>query len=56
MTLEELTVGEDLTYQKYLVKIWILQRKSAGIIAIRCVKCSGVIIPKKKRHGKKMIN
>jgi hypothetical protein len=56
MTLEELTVGEDLTYQKYPVKIWILQRKSAGIIAIRCVKCSGVIIPKKKLHGKKMIN
>jgi hypothetical protein len=53
MPLEELTVGEDLSYQEYKVKYWILQRKSPRIIATRCAKCNGVIILKKKPHGKK---
>jgi hypothetical protein len=53
MPLEELTIGEDLTYQEYPVK---LQRKSPGIIAIRCAKCSGVTIPKTKPLGKKKIS
>jgi hypothetical protein len=52
MSLEELTIGEDLTYQEYPVK---LQRKLPGIIATRCAKCSGVTIPKMKPLGKKKI-
>jgi hypothetical protein len=53
MPLKELTVGEDLTYQEYPVKIWILQTKSPGITATRCVKCNAAIILKKKPLGKK---
>jgi hypothetical protein len=42
--LEELTIGEDLTYQEYPVKLWILQKKLHGVTATRCVKCNGVTI------------
>jgi hypothetical protein len=56
MPLDELTVGEDLTYQEYPVKIWILQKKSHGITATRCVKCNGATIPKKKLLEKKKVN
>jgi hypothetical protein len=56
MPLEELTVGEDLTYQKYLVKILDTSEKSPGITATRCVKCSGASIPKKMLLGKNKTN
>jgi hypothetical protein len=56
MPLEELTVGEDLTYQEYPMKVWILQKKSPGITGTRCVKCNGATIPKKKPLGKKKIS
>jgi hypothetical protein len=56
MTLEELTVGEDLTYQEYPVKILDTQTKSPGITATRCVKCNGATILKKKPLGKKKIS
>jgi hypothetical protein len=56
MPLEELTIGEDLMYQEYPIKILDTSRKSPGIIAIRCAKCSGVTIPKTKPLGKKKIN
>jgi hypothetical protein len=55
MSLKELTVGEDLMYQEYPMKILVLQRKSLGITATTCAKCSGVITPKKKLLGKKKI-
>jgi hypothetical protein len=54
MPLEELTVGEDLTYQEYPVKILDTSKKSPGITTIKCAKCSGVTIPKKKPLGKKI--
>jgi hypothetical protein len=54
MPLEELTVGEDLTYQEYPVKIfWIPQTKSPKISATRCVKCNVATILKKKPLEKK---
>jgi hypothetical protein len=56
MPLEELTIGEDFTYQEYPVKILTLQRKSPRIIATRCAKCNGVTIPKTKPLGKKNIS
>jgi hypothetical protein len=56
MPLEELSIGEDLTYQEYPVKIWILQKKSPEITATRCVKCNGATILKKKPLGKKKIS
>jgi hypothetical protein len=54
--LEELTVGEDLMYQEYLVKILALQRKSLRKTATRCAKCSAITIPKKKPLGTKKIS
>jgi hypothetical protein len=54
--LEELTVGEDLTYQEYLVKILALQRKSLRKTATRCAKSSAITIPKKKPLGTKKIS
>jgi hypothetical protein len=56
MSLEELTVGEDLTYQEYPVKILDTSKKSPGISATRCVKCNGATILKKKQLRKKKIN
>jgi hypothetical protein len=56
MPLEELTVGEDLTYQEYPVKILDTSKKSPGIIATRHAKCNGVTTPKKKLHGKRKIS
>jgi hypothetical protein len=56
MPLEELTIGKDLTYQEYPVKILDTSEKSPGIIATRCAKCSGVTIAKTKPHGKKKIS
>jgi hypothetical protein len=56
ISLKELTVGEDLTYQEYLVKIWIPKKKSPRITATRCVKCNGATIQKKRPLGKKKIN
>jgi DNA-directed RNA polymerase subunit RPC12/RpoP len=54
--LEELIDGEDLTYQEYPVKILDTSEKLPGITATRCVKCSGVIILKKKPLGKKKVS
>jgi hypothetical protein len=56
MPLEELIVGEDLTYQEYPVKILDTLEKSPGITATRCVKCNGATILKKKPPGKKKIS
>jgi hypothetical protein len=56
MPLEELTIGEDLTYQEYPMKILDTLDTSPGIIATRCAKCNGVIILKKRLLGKKKIN
>jgi hypothetical protein len=56
MSLEELTIGEDLTYQEYPVKILDTQRKSPRIIATICAKCNAVTISKKKPPGKKKIS
>jgi hypothetical protein len=53
MPLEELTIGEDLTYQEYPMKILDTLDTSPGIIATRCAKCNGVIILKKKPLGKR---
>jgi hypothetical protein len=53
MPLGELTVGEDLTYQEYPVKILDTSEKSPGITATRCVKCNVATILKKKQLGKK---
>jgi hypothetical protein len=55
MSLKELTVGEDLMYQEYPMKILVLQRNSLEITATTCAKCSGVSTPKKKLLGKKKI-
>jgi hypothetical protein len=54
--LEELTVGEGLTYQEYLVKILDTSEMSPGITATRCVKCNGATVQKKMLHGKKKTN
>jgi hypothetical protein len=56
MPLEEITVGKDLTYQEYPVKILDTSEKSPEITATRCVKCNGATILKKKLLGKKKIN
>jgi hypothetical protein len=56
MPLEELTVGEDLTYQEYPMKILDTSEKSPGITATKCVKCNGASIQKKRLHGKKKTN
>jgi hypothetical protein len=56
MPLEKLTVGKDLTYQEYLVKILDTSEKSPRIIGTTCAKCNGVIIPRKKLPGKKKIS
>jgi hypothetical protein len=53
MPLEELTVGEDLTYQEYPVKILDTSEKSPRITATRCVKCNGTTIQKKRLLGKR---
>jgi hypothetical protein len=55
MPLEELNIGEDLTYQEYLIKIWETLQKSLGTRGIECAKCIGAIIPK-KLLGKEKIN
>ena len=54
MPLEELQVGEDLTYQEYPVKILDTSEKVTR--NTECVKCNGTIIPKKKLLEKKKIN
>jgi hypothetical protein len=56
MPLEELTIGEDLTYQEYPMKILDTSEKSPGITATGCVKCNGATILKKKPLGKKKIS
>jgi hypothetical protein len=56
MPLEELTVGEDLTYQEYSVRIYDTSEKVTRITATRCVKCNGATILKKKPLGKKKIS
>jgi hypothetical protein len=56
MPLEELQVGEDLTYQEYPVKILDTQKKTPEIIDTECIKCNRAIIPKKKLLKKKKIN
>jgi hypothetical protein len=56
MPLEELTIGKDLTYQEYPVKILDTSEKVTEVIATRCAKCSGVTIPKTKPLGKKKIS
>jgi hypothetical protein len=56
MSLEELTISKDLTYQEYPVKILDTSEKVTRKIATRCAKYSGVTIPKTKPHGKKKIN
>jgi hypothetical protein len=56
MPLEELQVGEDLTYQEYLVKILDTTEKVTRNNRYRMCKVNGAIIPKKKLHGKKEIN
>jgi hypothetical protein len=56
MPLEELTIGEDLTYHEYPVKILDTSEKSLGITATRCVKCNGPTIQKKRLLGKKKTN
>jgi hypothetical protein len=56
MPLEEITVGEDLTYQEYPVKILDTSKKSPEITTTRCVKCNGATILKKKLLRKKKIN
>jgi hypothetical protein len=56
LPLKELTVGEDLAYQEYPVNILDTSKKVTRIIATRCVKCSGVIILKKKPLEKKNIS
>jgi hypothetical protein len=56
MSLEELQVEEDLTYQEYPVKILDTSEKVTRKIDTECVKCNGPIIPKKKLLGKKKIN
>jgi hypothetical protein len=55
MPLEELTVGKDLTYQEYSVKILDTSDKVTRNNATRCVKCNGATILKKKSLGKKKI-
>jgi hypothetical protein len=54
-TSEELPVGEDLTYQEYLVKILDTSEKVLEITATRCAECNGAPIQKKGPHGKKKI-
>jgi hypothetical protein len=56
MPLEELTVGEDLTYQEYLVKILDTSEKVTQNNRTRCAKYSGVTIPKTKLPVKKKIS
>jgi hypothetical protein len=56
MPLEELTIGEDLTYQEYPVKFLDTSEKVTGILATRCAKCNGANILKKKPLGKKKIS
>jgi hypothetical protein len=56
MPLEELTLGKDLTYQEYPVKILDTSEKSPGITATSCVKCNGATIQKKILLGKKKTN
>jgi hypothetical protein len=55
MPLEELQVGEDLTYQEYLVQILDTSKKALKIIATRCLKWNGATI-KKRLLGKKKIS
>ena len=56
MPLEDLNVGEDLTYQEYPVKFWKHRRRSPEIRDTECAKCNGAIIVKKKLPGKEKIS
>jgi hypothetical protein len=56
MPIEELTVGEDLTYQEYPVKILDTSEKVTRNNRYKMCKCNGATILKKKQHGKKKTN
>jgi hypothetical protein len=56
MPLEELTIGEDHTYQEYPVKILDTSEKVTRNNHYKMCKVSGVTIPKTKPLGKKKIS
>jgi hypothetical protein len=53
--MEDLDAKEDLSYQESLVKI-LEMSELRGTRRLRCARCNGVTIPRKKLHGKEKKN
>jgi hypothetical protein len=52
LPMKDLDAKENLSYQEYPTKILEISERVIETRRIRCARCNGVTIPRKKPHGK----
>jgi hypothetical protein len=52
LPMEDLDAKEDFSYQEYPIRFWKHLRELLKTRKLRCARCNGVIIPRKKLLGK----
>jgi hypothetical protein len=52
LPMEDLDAKDDLSYQEHPIKILEMPEALRGTRRSICARCNGVIIPRKKPHGK----